>query len=48
MIRKLLRDIRREREAGNTMRPWWQIAYLAPLYPLYLLASRFVEWMDRQ
>lgn len=48
MIRKILRDIKREREAGNPMRPLWQMIYLMPLYPLYLLARGFVSWMDDQ
>jgi hypothetical protein len=31
-----------------TLRPWWQIAYLLPLVPFYLLARAFVEWMDKR
>jgi len=28
------------------MRPIWQILVLLPLWPLYLIARAFVEWMD--
>lgn len=32
----------------SNVRPLWQIALLAPLYPVYLLAQSFVSWMDRR
>ena len=31
---------------GRTLRPLWQIALLLPIYPVYTLARRFVEFMD--
>lgn len=41
----LIKDFRDAR-ATNTMRPIWQIVILVPLYPIYLLARKFVEIMD--
>jgi hypothetical protein len=29
-------------------RPLWQIAYLLPLFLIYVPAAAFVRWMDKQ
>lgn len=32
---------------GSHVRPLWQMLVLLPLYPIYVSARAFVDWMDR-
>ena len=43
---KVIRDIKRARRRGATLRPLWQIVGLVPLWLVYLPARKFVDWMD--
>jgi hypothetical protein len=43
---KFIRDIKAAKARGATMRPIWQILLLLPVYPVYLGARAFVDFMD--
>jgi hypothetical protein len=30
----------------SNRRPLWQVALLLPLFPFYIVARKFVDWMD--
>jgi hypothetical protein len=41
-----IKEYKRRKARGDTIRPIWQIIILLPLYILYIPAKAFVSWMD--
>ena len=44
---KWIADFKHARAQGHQMRPLWQIPILCVLFPVYILAEKYVDWMDR-
>lgn len=47
-VMKIVEDFKRARARGAQMRPWWQIAYLLPLYLITMPMRALLRWLDEQ